>query len=41
VTRKLAALLPRSAAIVAIVAMDLNQPMLDQAEKIGTSRPLE
>lgn len=26
---------------VAIVATDLNQPMLDQAAKIGTSRPVE
>jgi SAM-dependent methyltransferase len=38
VTRKLAALLPGS---VAIVATDLSQPMLDHAEKIGTIRPVE
>lgn len=38
VTRQLAALLPSDAAIV---ATDLNQPMLDQAAAIGTSRPVE
>src|SRR5690242_13553403 len=37
-TRKLAALLPED---VAIVATDLNQPMLDQAAKIGVARPVE
>ncbi|MHB8534748.1 MAG: class I SAM-dependent methyltransferase [Sulfuricaulis sp.] len=38
VTRKLAAVLPAS---VAIVATDLNQPMLDQAAEVGTPRPVE
>lgn len=38
VTRKLVAMLPPS---VAIVATDLNQPMLDLASEIGTSRPVE
>ena len=38
VTRKLASLLPES---VPIVATDLNQPMLDKAAAIGTSRPVE
>jgi SAM-dependent methyltransferase len=38
VTRKLAAVLPDS---VSIVATDLNQPMLDQASAIGTTRPVE
>lgn len=38
VTRKLAALLPEN---VAIVATDLNQPMLDLASEIGTQRPVE
>ncbi|MGZ5113239.1 MAG: class I SAM-dependent methyltransferase [Usitatibacter sp.] len=38
VTRKLASVLPESAAIV---ATDLNQPMLDQACAIGTRRPVE
>ena len=38
VTRSLATVLPES---VAIVATDLNQPMLDQAVAIGTSRPVE
>ena len=38
VTRKLAASLP---AEVAIVATDLNQPMLDQATTTGTARPVE
>jgi len=38
VTRRLAAALPAS---VTIVATDLNQPMLDQAAAIGTSRPVE
>lgn len=38
VTRKLASALPES---VAIVATDLNQPMLDMAAKIGTRRPVE
>jgi SAM-dependent methyltransferase len=38
VTRRMAAGLPRN---VAIVATDLNQPMLDQAAAIGTSRPVE
>lgn len=37
-TRRLAATLPRT---VSIVATDLNQPMLDQAAAIGTSRPVE
>ena len=38
VTRQLASVLPESAAIV---ATDLNQPMLDQAAAIGTKRPVE
>ena len=38
VTRALAALLPED---VAIVATDLNQPMLDQASALGTKRPVE
>jgi SAM-dependent methyltransferase len=38
VTRKLASTLPASASIV---ATDLNQPMLDLAQKVGTSRPVE
>lgn len=38
VTRELAKALP---ADVAIVATDLNQPMLDQAAAIGTVRPVE
>jgi SAM-dependent methyltransferase len=38
VTRALATALP---ADVDIVATDLNQPMLDQAAAIGTSRPIE
>ncbi|MEO8132453.1 MAG: class I SAM-dependent methyltransferase [Betaproteobacteria bacterium] len=38
VTRQLAAALPAS---VSIVATDLNQPMLDQAQAIGTRRPVE
>lgn len=38
VTRKLASALPES---VAIVATDLNQPMLDMAAKIGTRRAVE
>ncbi len=38
VTRKLADTLPPG---VSIVATDLNQPMLDQAAAIGTSRPVE
>ena len=38
VTRKLASVLPES---VAIVATDLNQPMLDLASAIGTRRPVE
>ena len=38
VTRRLASVLP---ADVAIVATDLNQPMLDQAAAIGTARPVE
>lgn len=38
VTRRLAAALPPD---VAIVATDLNQPMLDQAASIGTSRPVQ
>ena len=37
VTRRLAARLPES---VSIVATDLNQPMLDQAAAVGTSRPV-
>lgn len=38
VTRKMATALPES---VGIVATDLNQPMLDVAAGIGTSRPVE
>jgi SAM-dependent methyltransferase len=38
VTRQLAAVLPTS---VAIVATDLNQPMLDLASEVGTQRPVE
>jgi SAM-dependent methyltransferase len=38
VTRRLAAVLPED---VAIVATDLNQPMLDQAAAIGVARPVE
>ncbi len=38
VTRCLAATLPGD---VAIVATDLNQPMLDMASSIGTSRPVK
>jgi SAM-dependent methyltransferase len=38
VTRRLATLLPPS---VAIVATDLNQPMLDIASEVGTSRPVQ
>jgi ubiquinone/menaquinone biosynthesis C-methylase UbiE len=38
VTRAMAALLPES---VSIVATDLNQPMLDQAAALGTTRPVE
>jgi ubiquinone/menaquinone biosynthesis C-methylase UbiE len=38
VTRNLASVLPES---VSIVATDLNQPMLDQAAAIGTTRPVE
>ena len=38
VTRSLASVLPES---VSIVASDLNQPMLDQAMAIGTTRPVE
>ena len=38
VTRELAALLPAS---VTIVATDLNQPMLDLAAQVGTSRPVQ
>lgn len=38
VTRTLASVLPESAAIV---ATDLNQPMLDQASVLGTIRPVE
>ena len=37
VTRRLASTLPDDAAIV---ATDLNQPMLDQAAAVGTSRPV-
>lgn len=37
-TRRLAKVLPPS---VAITATDLNQPMLDQAAAVGTSRPVE
>lgn len=38
VTRALASMLPAS---VSIVATDLNQPMLDHAAAVGTSRPVE
>ena len=38
VTRRLLSILPES---VAIVASDLNQPMLDQAAAVGTTRPVE
>ncbi len=38
VTRALASALPDS---VAIVATDLNQPMLDHANAVGTTRPVE
>lgn len=38
VTRSLASALPES---VSIVATDLNQPMLDQAAALGTTRPVE
>lgn len=38
VTRRLASVLPDD---VAIVATDLNQPMLDQAAAIGVARPVE
>src|SRR6185295_11005506 len=38
VTRRLASVLPES---VAIVATDLNRPMLDVAAAIGTTRPVE
>lgn len=38
VTRRLASVLPDD---VGIVATDLNQPMLDLAEEIGTSRPVQ
>ena len=38
VTRRLASVLPQS---VSIVATDLNQPMLDLAAGVGTSRPVE
>ena len=38
VTRALAAALPER---VSIVATDLNQPMLDQAAALGTTRPVE
>ena len=38
VTRRMAAVLPES---ISIVATDLNQPMVDLASKIGTSRPVE
>jgi SAM-dependent methyltransferase len=38
VTRRLAAVLPED---VAIVATDLNQPMLDHAAAIGVARPVE
>src|SRR6185436_7749318 len=38
VTRKLASTLPPS---VAIVATDLNAPMLEQARAVGTARPVE
>jgi ubiquinone/menaquinone biosynthesis C-methylase UbiE len=38
VTRRLASALPED---VSIVATDLNQPMLDMAAEMGTSRPVE
>ncbi len=38
VTRALASALPES---TSIVATDLNQPMLDQASKVGTKRPVQ
>jgi SAM-dependent methyltransferase len=38
VTRALAAMLPQRAAVV---ATDLNQPMLDRAAALGTTRPVE
>jgi SAM-dependent methyltransferase len=38
VTRRLASALPEE---VSIVATDLNQPMLDMAAEMGTSRPVE
>ena len=38
VTRQLATTLPQD---VAIVATDLNRPMLELAERIGTSRPVQ
>ena len=38
VTRKLASMLPAG---VSIVATDLNQPMLDMASEIGTTRPVQ
>src|SRR5258706_7922870 len=38
VTRRLASVLPEN---VTIVATDLNQPMLDQAAMVGTSRSVE
>jgi SAM-dependent methyltransferase len=38
VTRRMAAVLPES---VSIVATDLNQPMVELASTIGTSRPVE
>jgi len=38
VTRALASVLPER---VSIVATDLNQPMLDQASALGTTRPVE
>src|SRR5258706_6619356 len=38
VTRALASALPES---TSIVATDLNQPMLDQASKVGTRRPVQ
>src|SRR5258706_11767808 len=38
VTRALASALPES---TSIVATDLNQPMLDQAAKVGTKRPVQ
>src|SRR4029079_12404405 len=38
VTRRLSSVLPKD---VSIVATDLNQPMLDTAAEVGTSRPVE